>query len=129
MDQTAMVAEDIEVGRQALEAFDELGPTTRCAFWIYRPDTGDWRLMVATPLVDSDGPLAAYDQIATTLQKKHLLEKLPLARISAIGTRDELLQLLRKVARTALGSTSGIRVRESVIKGVHVEDAYIYRMT
>ena len=127
MDQTTMVNDDLEVGRQAVEAFDELGPTAKCAFWFYRSESGEWRFVVATPVVDRDGPREAYAEIAKTLGQKDLLEKLPLTRVAAVGTRDPLVQLLRTVVRTG-PKISGIRFQKNVINGVHIEDAYIYRM-
>jgi len=125
--ETALVADDIQMGRRAAEAFDSFGPEARALFWFYMVEAGEWRLVVATPVVDEAGPKAAYTQIAKTLDREGIADELPLRRVSAMGADDPLVALLRKGIRTGPG-ISGIRFSNNVINGVHIDDAYIYRM-
>ncbi len=127
MDQTVLVDSEIVLGKKAAEAFDKSGPPAQCVFWLYAADAGEWRLTVVTRVVDDDGPRAAYSRIARALDDNGLADSLPLRRVTAMETQAPLVQLLRRAVRTGPGIT-GIRFTNNVINGVHIDDAYIYRM-
>ena len=128
MDQTVLVEQDIDVGREAIEAFDDLGPAAPCVFWFYFSETTQWRLVVATPVFDQAGPKAAYSAIAKTLDDRGLRDRLSLRRVSAKGTQDRIVNLLRSVVQTKGPGISGIRFTNNVVNGEFIDDAYIYRM-
>ena len=127
MDQTALVDREIVLGQKAAEAFDKSGPPAQCVFWLYAADAGEWRLTVATQVMDDDGPKEAYARIARALDDNGLTDRLPLRRVTAMETQAPLVQLLRQAVPTGPGIT-GIRFTNNVINGVHIDDAYIYRM-
>lgn len=129
MDQTALVTDEIEIGRKAAEALDQSGLKVRSLFWLYMPGPEEWWLMIGTSLVDKQGPRAAYKAIADVLEKSGLKQSLPLDRVSALSLRDPRIKLLRTKLKTgAAGQNGGIWLRGSVIDGNYLGDAYVYRM-
>ena len=89
MVKTILVERDLEEGRRLLERLDvkeaETAPASgrtraatlprtkvpvQAAFWWYLPESQEWRLIIATPLVDSYGPLSVYTKIQARLSTK-----------------------------------------------------------
>ncbi len=123
MDKTALVENDIEVGRQVTKALDDARIAVKASFWFYEPGASEWRLIIATPLVDRKGPRAAYAAIQRALRDIEF----PLRKVSVVGPRHSLIKLLRIALRTG-GGISGIRFTHNTINNVFIEDAYIYRL-
>lgn len=68
MDKTALVERNIEDGRKLVEALDQAGFQVRAALWFYFSEAGQWRLVVASPLVDQLGPINAYTSVQSVLR-------------------------------------------------------------
>lgn len=63
MDPRPLVSEQLEDGKRLMARLREEGVPVTVAFW-NQPDEGArWSLCIATPLVDRDGPLAAYGEV------------------------------------------------------------------
>lgn len=127
MGKTALVEGDIRVGEGLIEALDAAGFPVQAALWFYLSDPGEWRLIVASPLTDKDGPRGAYEQVQSVLTKLRPPLDISLSDISVVGSKDELIKLLRQAIGTGSG-ISGIRFTRNTINGVFIEDAYIYRL-
>lgn len=69
MDQSALVANQIDVSRRFVERFAADGNIVRAAFWAKTAEDGLWFLHVATDIVDRDGPAAAYRAVRASLRK------------------------------------------------------------
>jgi hypothetical protein len=80
--------------------------------------------MVATPLVDTKGPLAAYGEVNRALQKEGVFEDVPLRRIFLKSPNDRVLKSLEKESRAI--PQEAFRVVNEQIAGNFVEDAYVY---
>lgn len=128
MDSTPLVEEDIELGRKALKALDDSQrlQVTAC-LWLYVPDSGVWRLVVSSPLVNAQGSREVYGRIQRALEQAGLADQLPLQRISAVSPQDPLLKLLGLAIRTGRGPAN-IRFTGNVLNNVLIEDAFIYRL-
>ena len=59
----ATILVDIEKGKELLKALDKKGVNVRTAFWRYIPEASEWRLVLAMPLVDREGPRAGYEAV------------------------------------------------------------------
>lgn len=127
MDQEVLVRDDIEFGRQAVEAFDEFGPPARCVFWLYFPDAEEWRLLVATPVFDKEGPLAAIKAINKSLKKKDLAGKIHPLNIAAVSTRDRRVRALRAALRSNKPGPSGVRF-QGIANEFYIQGSFVYRM-
>jgi hypothetical protein len=118
--------EMIEAGRRLTEQLDRSGLPLSASMWLYVPDSNEWRLILASPRVDSEGPKKAYQEVRNVLV--HLPGAgLSLRNISLVEPENPLVALLRGAVRTGSG-ISGIRFSRNTINGHFIEDAYIYRL-
>ncbi|HLF79325.1 MAG TPA: hypothetical protein VJB57_17725 [Dehalococcoidia bacterium] len=127
-----LVDERIRAGADLLQKLDEAGFDVRAAFWLYRAESSDWRLVLATPLFNSLGPKQSYLRLQKTVLEfqdslDFSLQPVSLREISVVGPEDELVSLLRVAMRTGPG-ISGIRFTGNTISGTYIDDAYIYRL-
>jgi len=127
MVETALVAPEIEAGHALLHALDREDVEVPSALWLYIPDAGEWRLILALPLVDKEGPEAGYRVVQRALGK--IAIPLPLRRISVVGVSEPLPQRLRRFVRTSATGTSDIRIGSTVVDGFRIEGAHVYRST
>lgn len=67
-----------------------------------------------------------YLRIQTVLKKIFPPLGMALDDISAVGSTDDRVQLLRKAVKTRNGP--GVRFTGNVINNVYIDDVYIYRM-
>ena len=118
---------DAELGRKAVEAFDKGGLEVKAALWFYFSDAQEWRLLVATPLYDAEGPLKAYTRVSEVLAQESLADDLPLSRVAVVSPQQPQIALLRSAV--SIGpKIDGIRFQRNVINGVLIEDAFIYKL-
>jgi len=118
---------DIEFGKrlwQALrtsESFPALG-----ALWLLDPEAGEWRLVIASPKVDTVGTRDAYLELAQIT--RNIPGNLRQAfKIELISPKNPMYQALRSVfAQTA--SVEGARLGGSVVGGTFIDDAYLYEV-
>ena len=146
MVKTTLVERDLEEGRRLLERLDvkeaetAVAPSKRraavppgskvpvqAAFWWYLPESQEWRLIIATPLVDSSGPLSVYTKIQARLSTIKPPSTLTAQNISAISPKDERVKMLRKAMKVVSGSSQG-RFNRKTASGIYIDDAYIYRL-
>lgn len=127
MVKTTLVEHDIEDGGRLIQALDKNGFVVQSAFWYLLPDETEWRLLIASPVVERDGPKKAYQRIQSALGRMDPSAALELQNISVVSTKDPLVRLLGRALRTGPG-ISGIRFSRNTIDGTFVEDAYIYRL-
>lgn len=125
MASTVLVESDIEKGKTVLKALDAAGVDVRSALWRFIPEDSDWRLILALPLVDSEGPRAAYDAVRRALAK-HSVD-VPVWQITVVSPSDPLVKQLRRAVATPPRAISDIRFTKNVIGNILIEDALIYR--
>jgi hypothetical protein len=92
--------------------------------WFYDPNASEWWFLVATPMVDTNGPRAAYASIQKVLKKLDPPVDLVFRKISVLSPKAPLIKLLRTAIRTP--GVSGIRFTHNTINNFFIEDAYIY---
>jgi len=122
-----LVDKDIENGKKLVEALDESKFILVGALWFYFTDSGEWRLLLVSPLADTIGPSGCYRVIQSVLGDMSPGLGISLSRISVSSPRDNLFRLLRVAIRTGTG-ISTIRFTRGTINGVFIEDALIYRL-
>lgn len=139
---TSLVEQDIAEGRRFLDALKEPTEFTigrrrlsvvgashfrvKAAFWWYLPESLEWRLAIATPLVDEKGPLEAYKDIQKVLIW-HPDLNLSLQNISVLSPKDERVKAFNKALKIA-PDRFGVRLTRSALNGTYIEDAYVYRL-
>jgi len=144
MVKTTLVEQDIDEGRRLLEALKSPSVLTvgrrriadlpashfrvKAAYWLYLPESKEWRLFIATPLVDERGPQAAYlDLRAALVATSPSLLNISLENISVVTPKDPFVKALLSVMKSSPVSTD-LRLTRSSLDGKYVEDAYIYRL-
>ena len=131
MVKTSLVEQDLKDGKRLLEALNKPKPNgttfrVKAAFWLYRPESMEWRLVIATPLVDEKGRLATYVHLRKVLD---FIQPLNLSthNMTVMSPRDPLVKALRGALRIAPNS-EGERFTRDMVGGAYVEDAYLYRL-
>ena len=118
----ALVDKDIEIGRQIVASLTRAAIPVTVYLWGFVSD--EWLFIVATPLVDSKGALAAYKEVNGALQKAGLPDEIAYRRIYLMSPNDRELKLLEKQSKVA--PYEAIRTVNASIAGRFVEDAYLY---
>ena len=118
---------DIEEGRKLLDALDSSDLPVVAAFWYYMDGPGTYRLILATPYYDRYGPQKTYEKIEEVSQKSQITIDLRWDAVSAIGLDNELYKSLNGILATGT-NVAGKRLTNSVVNGIYIEDAYLYRV-
>jgi hypothetical protein len=126
MDQAALVGLDVEAGKEILRLLDDAKFRVVAALWRYASESEDWRLLIATPIVDRYGKLAAYQRLDRIIRTNapHLLLA---PRVTLVGSKDKLIRGLRRIFGKA-ASIDGMRLGNNFIDGEFLEAAYVYRI-
>jgi hypothetical protein len=120
----ALVNHDIEVGRRIVATLTRASIPVTVYLWAFVPEREEWQFIVATPLVDSKGPLEAYNEVNRALQRGGLVDDITLTTVFLRSPSDRVLKALEKESRSVPHET--FRVVNAPIAGNFVEDAYLY---
>jgi hypothetical protein len=126
MNKKTLVNIDIEEGKKLIDLLDRSGMKISSAFWLYLTEIQEWRLMLATPDIDTLGRKKTYAKILELLNQHLESIDMPLDAISVISPDQELNRHLRTVVKKGKeisGRFSGI-----VVNGTLIEDTYLYRV-
>ena len=129
MVKTTLVETDKKAGESLIRKMDESLISVTAALWFYLSESDEWRLMLATPLVDKEGPKKVYEKIQQLLEKQDVQYDLSLDNIAIVSPDDQLITLLKKVIKTKKNSLSSITFTRNIINNTFIENAYIYRMS
>jgi hypothetical protein len=122
----ALVDSLIKDGERLVQALDQASIDVQAALWFYDSDSEDWRLIIASHSLQSQGPLEAYAAVQAVLDTiPH--RTFALSSVRVMSPEDPLIKALRSAIRTGPG-IAGIRLSRNVIDHVFIEDAYIYRV-
>jgi len=124
MAETVLVDRDIEAGRKLLAALDEGGIPLDAAYWLYRLESGRWKLVLASPLAASAGALGLYQHVQELLGGG-VAPGLTLGDISVVSPRDPVASGLHRLP--GVDRVAEFRLTDGVVNGLSVDDAYVYR--
>ncbi|MHB8604826.1 MAG: hypothetical protein ACYDCK_06175 [Thermoplasmatota archaeon] len=114
---------EIDAGKRLVDSLIERRFPLAAALWVFSPELSTYRLLVATPLASTKGPLAAYRLIEDTLEANHI--GLALERIEVVTEDEPIVQRLTKLFQ--LGPKVGtMRIHRTVLEGMAIEDALVY---
>ncbi|MBI1903162.1 MAG: hypothetical protein HYS13_18840 [Planctomycetia bacterium] len=136
MDQDTVVTEQTESGKQLIAALNAEGFEVRVAFWAKPTDEGKWFLYLASPIVDAEGPAAAYRRVHRVLKKTPGLWIDPL-EVRVVGLNDSLAEaVLEKTRPTVPASPYAVQnatpfrgmtnLGEATLGGISIDGARIY---
>ena len=119
----ALTAPDIEFGKRLWESLrNNTTFPINGILWLFRLEPGQWHLLIATPRVDAVGPREAYAELAGRFAKNNQLP-----RIELISPSHPLYQAIRSVFR-GTASVEGVRLGNTQIGGIYIDDAYLYEI-
>lgn len=113
----------IEEGRKLIELIKKSRLDVESAFWLYRPESDEWRLTIATKSVDQVGPRETYRKIQKVIPRDSVIS---LPDISVVSPRRAIVKGLTQSSRRTHEPTR--RVRGQVVDGVYVDDALVYNL-
>jgi hypothetical protein len=124
MDTIALVENQIDDGQRLLDHLSLDGVIVRAACWVKPADEDRWSLCLVTPIVDDNGPTAAYGQVLRVLRSlgpawltdsdiKLLGEKQPFGR--------DLIQLMR-----GFSGRVPARLHQMFLGNMAIEEVYVY---
>lgn len=128
MDKTILVERDFTAGEQLIRKLDEMNFQVHSALWFFHAEEDVWRFLIATPLVDQQGPLAIYKKVKEVLDSMEQPFGISLQSISVISPSNPLIKILSTAIKTTSDSINGIRFTRNTINNLFIEDTYIYRM-
>ncbi len=132
-------------GKLLLELLDEKEqdlPIT-AAFWLLDSENRTWKYILASPTVDTKGPLKAYKILQRYIEDVRRLElgytlrhvegvrlepALTLQDITVVSPDEPVVNLLRTAMKTLSISIFPVHFAGNWINNVFIDDAYIYRM-
>jgi hypothetical protein len=129
MVKTSLVESDIAHGRKLLDELKRIDShfLVQAAFWLYRPEVFEWRLYIATPLVDQRGPASAYTDVQGALRTLAKPSWISMQDISVVSPNDRLVKVIKKSVRIPIGA-NGVRFARTRVDDIYLEDAYVYRV-
>jgi len=123
----ALTREMIEAGNELTRQIDLAHLGARAVLWMYLAEHNTWRLFIALPKLNEEGPRKMYKKIQSVLAKiPGHQPQIDLSDISLIDTRDPFVSRLRSLVKTGPG-ISGTRVSDSFVNGHSIDEAYVYR--
>jgi len=124
---TVLVERDIQEGKDLIEALDKTEFKVDASLWFYSSDSDEWRLLIASPFVEENGPRKSYGFIRSVLAQPSPPSGISLKNVSVLSPKNQLIKLLKTAISTG-PDIAGIRFTRNVINNTLIEDAYIYRI-
>lgn len=111
-------------GASLISRLDQIGLPVKAALWRYHEEGEVWRLVIALPGIDFQGPRKAYEQIQSVLLGTPEGEStIGLESISVVDTQDPLISSLRNRIRWRADPARRVRIDGIIGKG-----AFVYRL-
>lgn len=127
MDKTALVSIDIAQGEMALAAMDAANIGVCVAVFVYLSAYDDWRLVIASKSLDSDGPQQRYLRVNDAMMSAGIGSR-QAPSVMIMKTTDPFVRDLRKVFGKAK-SVEGMRLGGQSFGDRYVEDGFAYRIS
>ncbi|MGH9796205.1 MAG: hypothetical protein ACRD5G_15670 [Candidatus Acidiferrales bacterium] len=123
--------EMIEAGRELARAMRERQVELSACFWLYSAERNEWQLTLALPLVDTQGPLKAYEIVQSILrplepvhtQSHPFRSRLQLSDVSVLGATRPLVRSIQDTPLDEDGARFRGRLGDSFF-----DDIYVYNL-
>lgn len=117
-----LVDEKIESGKRIIEALRRQRFSISSAFWCRMPESGYWRLVIASPMVDRIGPLAGYRSLNEILRNLGIWKEFS-GIVSLLSPKDPTFINLLEYSQ----SPGQFQVPATQTHNVF-QDAYVYQI-
>lgn len=128
MVKTSLVERDLETGARLVQLLDEAGIEVRAALWLYTEETERWKLVIQTPLYESNGPLEAIRAVFKVLREHIPSDELSSGDIIVTGRRNDVIRALHTQYNTGPNDIDSIRLAGDIIDRILIDEAYVYRV-
>ena len=119
---------ELEEGQRLIDALNLVGLSTDSALWIYSSDSESWHLMLTSEICDREGTLKAYKEALTVFRDVQPELKIDWTSLIAVSPKHELIEDLRQSQLQWHRNLSGRRLTDNMVKGMRVDDSYIYQI-
>lgn len=126
MDPIILVKQKIDEGAELIRTLDSNNFPVTSALWYFDTDDKKWKLVIASPTYDTQGPRSVYETIQRYVPAVSL-DGLALTDIAATSPSNKLLVLLRQVF-SAPNGISNLSLRGNTINNTYIEAVHIYRL-
>jgi len=121
-----LVSFDIENGDSVVKAMDDDGKAPNVALWAKIPDYEDWRLLLASDLLDQSSLRTGYAQILDAMDKAAIpMHRRPTILMKPMN--DPMIRDLRGIFASTADSR-GMRLGGQKFGDKYLEDAVVYRI-
>lgn len=118
--------EMIDAGKALIQRLDANEKDISDAIWVYYAEAKDRRLMLATPIVKTKGPLSAYKMVQSVLRRyTDEFPLLDLQDITVMAPDNRVLEPFRIALKKS--GTPAARLSRTTLGGRYIDDAYVYR--
>ena len=128
MDTATLVNFDIQNGEEVIKALDQADKSPDVALWAKLPDYENWRLVLASHLLDQKSEFSGYTEIIEAMDKAGI----PVHRQPSILMRpmdNPMIKALREISIFASeAGTYGMRLGGQVFGDKYLEDSFVYRI-
>lgn len=121
-----LVGQEIQEGQRLIDALNLANFLVDSALWIYSSERETWRLMLASPFYDRQGPLKTYHEIISVFRNLKPELGINWMDLVAVSPKHELIKGLSQLQQDSQFNLSGKRLRNNTINHIYVDDAYIY---
>lgn len=120
--------EMILAGQFLIEKLDKTNAKVYAAFWLLDAEEKIWKLVIVSPLVETEGTKNYYKRISDIYQAVAIDEDIvALHDIDVCDTDNRIINALKNsvLGNAILGNN---RLGKNIINGIYIEDMYLYRM-
>lgn len=99
MDQAILVKRDVDIAGRVLETLSRTQIPVSFSDWYYDPQLEERHLIIATPWIDTKGPIATWTAFLDALQSAGIDSEVPTRRVFLKSPNDPLVKSLEVDAR------------------------------
>lgn len=125
MAEDPLVGNDLSRGASLVAKLRSADFPVEFAAWSYSDEDDQWRLLLATPIVDTEGRLAAYSRIEELVGAEPWLHP-GVNRLTVVGTASPALDAFRRLAGSMDTDDAVIHGQTGEIGGRSISDSYVY---
>lgn len=121
-----LMESDLNFGRKITDQLKATKFPFKGVLWLYDEDGDDWRLVVGSDLVDTEGPRETYRKLGEAISSVggSAFQRM---RITVVSPKSALFAALRTVFADA-ADVEGARLQNTTVNGILVPDAYLYEI-
>ncbi len=120
-----LVEHDLARGAALVSVLERAGIPVEFVAWSYSDDDLEWRLVIATPLVESAGKAQSYKRIREVVADDPSLD-LGVGRIVLVSPDEPGVRRLSDIAASDATGELAVHGERGVIQGRTVDNSYVY---